>query len=156
MLAENVHPFEKGVQGSHFVVGSRSPDQTRKVGYGLLTLFLRPTQHRRSLSGCQTLPLALWYWTKPDNHDLVLNAALDLRRSKSELLLENALLCQQLIVLKRQVKRPALTWRDRVLFVLLARELRSWKQAVLPEKSHPPEQQRPSTTSSFGRLILIG
>ena len=33
-------------------------------------------------------------WTKPDNHDLVLNAAMDLTRSKSELLLENMLLRQ--------------------------------------------------------------
>ena len=59
-------------------------------------------------------------WTKPDNHDLVLNVAMDLTRSKPELGLENVLLRQQLIVLKRQVKRPALTGRDRVLFVLLA------------------------------------
>ena len=47
-----------------------------------------------------------------DNHDLVLNSALDLTRSKSELLLDNRLLRQQLIVLKRQAKRPALTWDD--------------------------------------------
>jgi hypothetical protein len=39
--------------------------------------------------------------------------ALDLTRSKSELVLENALPRQQLIVLQRQVKRPSLTWRDR-------------------------------------------
>jgi transposase InsO family protein len=45
--------------------------------------------------------------------------------------LENALLRQQLIVLQRQVKRPALTPRDRVLFVFLARRLRSWKQALM-------------------------
>jgi len=30
---------------------------------------------------------------------------------------------QQLIVLQRHVKRPALTWRDRALFVLIARKL---------------------------------
>ena len=68
---------------------------------------------------------------KPDNHDLVLNAAVDLTRSKPQLVLENMLLRQQLIVLKRQVKRPALTWRDRTLFVLLARKLRTWKQALV-------------------------
>jgi hypothetical protein len=38
-------------------------------------------------------------WAKPDNHTLALSAALDLTRSKSELILENALLRQQLIVL---------------------------------------------------------
>ena len=70
-------------------------------------------------------------WTKPDNHTLVLNAAGDLTRSKSELMLENALLRQQLIVLQRQVKRPKLTWRDRALFVLLASKLRSWKETLL-------------------------
>jgi hypothetical protein len=41
-------------------------------------------------------------WTKPDNHDPVLDSALNLTRGKSELLLENMLLRQQLIVLKRQ------------------------------------------------------
>jgi hypothetical protein len=56
---------------------------------------------------------------------------MDLTRAKSELLLENMLLRQQLIVLKRQAKRPALTWRDRKLFVLLASRLRTWKQALL-------------------------
>jgi hypothetical protein len=37
---------------------------------------------------------------------------MDLKHSKSELLLETVLLRQQLIVLKRQAKRPALTWDD--------------------------------------------
>jgi putative transposase len=56
---------------------------------------------------------------------------MDLTRSKGELILENMLLRQQLIVLKRQVKRPALSWRDRTLFVLLASRLRTWKQALV-------------------------
>jgi len=56
---------------------------------------------------------------------------LDLTRSKPELVLENALLRQQLIVLKRQIKRPKLTWRDRALFVLLASKLRTWKNALV-------------------------
>jgi len=46
-------------------------------------------------------------------------------------MLENALLRQQLIVLKRQTKRPKLTWRDRALFVLLASKLRMWKNALV-------------------------
>ena len=46
-------------------------------------------------------------------------------------MLENALLRQQLIVLNRHTKRPALSWRDRALFVLLASKLRTWKQALL-------------------------
>lgn len=46
-------------------------------------------------------------------------------------MLENMLLRQQLIVLKRQVKRTTLTWRDRTLFVLLASRLRKWKHALV-------------------------
>jgi hypothetical protein len=65
-------------------------------------------------------------YTKPDTHSLILNAALDLTRPKSQLLLENTLLRQQLIVLHRQAKRPLLTWRDRALFALLARRCRTW------------------------------
>jgi len=80
---------------------------------------------------CQSGVQRLRQWTKPGNHDLVPNAAMDLRRRKQELVLENMLLRRQLIVLKRQVKRPALTWRDRTLFVLLASKLRTWKQALL-------------------------
>jgi hypothetical protein len=79
----------------------------------------------------QAIKQRLRQWTKPDNHTLVLNAALDLTRSKSELMLENALLRQQLIVLQRQAKRPALTWRDRTVMVLLASKLRSWKDALM-------------------------
>jgi hypothetical protein len=74
-------------------------------------------------SYCQAAKQRLRQWTKPDNHDPVLNAAMDLTRSRQELLLENMRLRQQLLVLKRQVKRPALTWRDRALFVLLASKL---------------------------------
>jgi hypothetical protein len=78
-------------------------------------------------SVCQAAKQRLRQWTKRDTHSLVLNAALDLTRSKQELVLENMLLHQQLIVQKRQVKRPALTWRDRALFALLASKLPTWK-----------------------------
>jgi hypothetical protein len=61
---------------------------------------------------------------------LLLGTIADLGRSKSELMAENALLRQQLIMLKRQVKRPACTKTDRVLLVLLAKVVRTWKQAL--------------------------
>jgi putative transposase len=80
---------------------------------------------------CQAVKHYLRQWTKPDNHSPALNVATDLTRTKSELMLENALLRQQLIVLERQVKRPTLTWRDRALFVLLASKLRMWKEALV-------------------------
>jgi putative transposase len=69
-------------------------------------------------------------WTKPDNHGLVGGAVADATRSKSELMLENALLRQQLIVLDRQVKRPQLSWRERGIMVLLASKLRHWKNIL--------------------------
>jgi len=68
-------------------------------------------------------------WTKPDTTSLILGTLTDLARSKSELVAENALLRQQLIVLRRQVKRPACTKTDRMLLVLLARMVGTWKQA---------------------------
>jgi putative transposase len=97
---------------------------------------------------------------------------MDLTRSKPELILENMLLRQQLIVLKHQVKRPARSRRDRVLFVLLASRLRIWKQAlniVQPEtvlrwhrdlfrgvwrrKSRPRKRGKPPLTDDLVALI---
>ncbi len=69
-------------------------------------------------------------WTKPYTTSLLLGTLTDLARSKSELVAENALLRQQLIILRRQVKRPACTRTDRMLLVLLARMVRTWKQAL--------------------------
>jgi putative transposase len=69
-------------------------------------------------------------WTKPDTSSLLLGTLTDFARSKSELAAENALLRQQLIILRRQVKRPACTKSDRMLLVLLARMVRTWKQAL--------------------------
>ena len=69
-------------------------------------------------------------WTRPDNHGLVGGTVADATRSKSELMLENALLRQQLIVLERQVKRPQWSWRERGIMVLLASQLRGWREAV--------------------------
>jgi len=71
------------------------------------------------------------HWTKPLTSSLPLGTLADLGRSKSELIAENALLRQQLIMLKRQVKRPVCTKTDRILLVLLARVVRAWKQALL-------------------------
>src|SRR5437016_2662388 len=56
-------------------------------------------------------------WTKPDTTSLLLGTLIDLSRSKSELVAENALLPQQLIILRRQVKRPVCTKMDRMLLV---------------------------------------
>src|SRR5258706_13729576 len=59
------------------------------------------------------------HWTKPATSVLAVDLVSDLTRSRTDLLLENALLRQQLIVLKRQVKRPQLTNPERFRLVFL-------------------------------------
>lgn len=73
-------------------------------------------------------------WTKPTTDSLVGGTAADLVKSKEQLIMENALLRQQVIVLKRQVARPQLTARDRSLLVVLASRVKDWKNAVLMVK----------------------
>jgi putative transposase len=69
-------------------------------------------------------------WTTSLTSSLPLQTIADLGRSKSELVAENALLRQQLIILKRQVKRPACTKMDRVLLVFVSRIVQTWRQAL--------------------------
>ena len=69
-------------------------------------------------------------WINLPTTSLVLGTLTDLTRGKAELLAENALLRQQLINLRRQIKRPAYRKRDRFLLVLLASMVRTWKQAL--------------------------
>src|SRR3989440_1942528 len=89
------------------------------------------THLQRLSEGClQALSSRLTRWTKPLGSSLPLSTLSDLGRSKSELIVENALLRQQLIILRRQVKRPACTKTDRLLLVLLARLVRTWQQAL--------------------------
>ena len=63
-------------------------------------------------------------WTRPTTESLVIGTGLDLTRSKQVLIAENALLRQQSVILHRQVKRPALTHKDRCLLVILASRVR--------------------------------
>jgi hypothetical protein len=60
-------------------------------------------------------------WVKPPTLSLIAGTLTDLTRSHADLIVENALLRQQLIVLNRQVKRPQLTHFDRFQLVLFAR-----------------------------------
>ena len=55
----------------------------------------------------------------------------DLTRSRKELLAENALLRQQLIVVRRQVERPRLLKHERAVMVALAAMTRTWRETVL-------------------------
>ena len=70
-------------------------------------------------------------WTQPHTVALAVGLATDLTRSRGDLLLENALLRQQVLILNRSVKRPMLTPLDRGLLVLLASRLRAWAGALL-------------------------
>jgi len=82
--------------------------------------------------GClEALSSRFTHWTTLLRTSLPLATLTDLGRSKSELIAENALLRQQLIVLRRQVKRPTFTRTDCILLVLLARLVRTWQQALL-------------------------
>ncbi len=74
--------------------------------------------------------LYLKQWTKPVTATLVTGALSDLTRSRADLIAENVMLRQQLIVLKRQVKRPRLTNLDRIRLVLAARCTQFWQQAL--------------------------
>ena len=68
-------------------------------------------------------------WIKPATSVLI-SALSDLTRSRTDLLIENALLRQQLIVLKRQIKRPQLRNPDRFRLVFLSHFTVFWKQAL--------------------------
>jgi len=61
---------------------------------------------------------------------LMIGAAGDLARTRSELIAENALLRQQLIVLRRNIERPRLHRDDRVLLLALAGQTHRWRDAL--------------------------
>jgi len=69
-------------------------------------------------------------WSRPTTTKLAAEALSDLARSRKDLMAENALLRQQLIVLKRQVKHPQLTPEDRLRLVGLARLTGFWQPAL--------------------------
>jgi putative transposase len=69
-------------------------------------------------------------WVRPVGMHAV-GTGMDLVRSRRQLLAENALLRQQLIVLRRSSKRSAVTLMDRALLVLLAGHVHAWRQALL-------------------------
>ncbi len=70
-------------------------------------------------------------WLRPVPLAIIAGAAADTTRSRSELLLENALLRHQLLILGRTSKRPRLTAADRGFLVLLAGRLRTWASALI-------------------------
>jgi len=83
---------------------------------------------RRSLAAARA---RVTRWTRPAPLAIVAGAAADATRCRADLLLENALLRHQLVILGRAVKRPRLTTTDRGLLVLLASRLRTWANALV-------------------------
>jgi putative transposase len=73
---------------------------------------------------------SLRQWTKPTTATLAIGTLADMIRNRRDLVAENTLLRQQLIVLRRQVRRPKLTNGDRIRLVLLARFDRYRKHAL--------------------------
>ena len=69
-------------------------------------------------------------FTKPTTAVLTAGAMSDITRSRKDLVAENAILRQQLIVLKRQVKRPKFTNGDRLHLILLSRLTQFWISAL--------------------------
>src|SRR2546426_10269953 len=109
---------------------SHMMEKTSSMGCVFTTL-------QRLKDGClEALCSRFACWTKPLRTSLPLSTLADLGRSRSELIAENALLRQQLIVLRRQVKRPTFTRTDRILLVLIARLVRTWQQALLIVQSN--------------------
>ena len=69
-------------------------------------------------------------FTKPTTAVLTAGAVSDITHSRKDLVAENAILRQQLIVLKRQVKRPKFTNGDRLRLILLSRLTQFWDSAL--------------------------
>ncbi len=69
-------------------------------------------------------------WTKPATLQLAIGLFSDLPRSRADLMLENAILRQQLITLNRLVKRTKVTDADRFRLVLLSHFTKFWKQSI--------------------------
>lgn len=69
-------------------------------------------------------------FTKPTTAVRTAGAMSDITRSRKDLVAENAILRQQLIVLKRQVKRPKFTNGDRLRLILLSRLTQFWDSAL--------------------------
>ncbi len=95
-------------------------------------------------------------WTEPASDSMVGGIATDLMKNKPQVILENAFLRQQIIVLKRQVARPQLTTKDRCRLVLLASRVRDWKHALLLVKPETPLRWHRDGFRLFWRAISKG
>ncbi len=79
----------------------------------------------------QSLQHTFCRWTQPASTTPIISAVLDLSKTKQQLVVENAFLRQQLIVLHRQVKHPKFNSRDRFFLVAPAALVQTWKHLLL-------------------------
>ncbi len=97
----------------------------------VMMMTIGTTLVRRTTAGSRAISPLIHDATRPLTRTLVGGALADAVKPKRVLLAENALLRQQLIVLRRQVTRPRLTPGDRAWLVLLARLTQTWQSALL-------------------------
>jgi hypothetical protein len=121
----------KGIIRRRQDIASSSNDHLLAEGEAFLVDRVLPHLLRLGRHCVDILHACFLRWTKPLSSSLSLGTLADLGRSRSQLITENALLRQQLIILRRQVKRPTYRKADRLLLLLLARVMRNWKQALL-------------------------
>jgi hypothetical protein len=69
--------------------------------------------------------------TRPSTSEMVEGVLLDLARSKADLISENALLRQQMIILRRSLKKPHISRADRLMLIVLARLNNLWRNTIL-------------------------
>jgi len=86
---------------------------------------------RHAQPALQAVYRRLLAWTRPAPGPRIGSIVGDLTRTKAALVAENAFLRQQLVVLRRQVKRPVLSPADRLSLILLARLVHGWRAALL-------------------------
>ena len=87
----------------------------------IMRAHLVPRLRTAVLTAARVLRQRLCAATRPATAPIITGSLADLARTKPQLLLENALLRQQLIILRRSMQRPLGTWSRWPLSTLLAR-----------------------------------
>jgi putative transposase len=97
-----------------------------------MVIFIQLTQCAKNLLGRLSSAASQLFHrlTKPARPNLVTGTLADLPCSRAELLVENALLRHQLIVLRRRTKAPRLTWPERLSLVILGCWVPNWKHVL--------------------------
>jgi putative transposase len=99
---------------------------------------------RLSISHIPTLHLM-------NDFNLLFDSLMDLARDKSQLLKENLFLRQQLIILRRSVKKLKIRKSDRLFLVLLRRFLSNWRECIYVVKPDTILRWHRSLGRSFWR-----